>query len=247
MKISRIALYCATALLCLLVTCELSNAAPVTVQLPCSATSIALNTPPTSATAQCPSTPLPPPPISSSTCIAGAKTDLPGVTLICSGSFVRHDGACNPLASGSCPSVSGPYSFANVFGPWPGKDHASDDEIFKLQTHQALSIPFTPSPGHSTSFFVNSTYMPDNNAVFSISTVPGLFNNGRKNGSTVICAAGHNPNLTTSSNGRANVGCVLDPGKQYWLNMAPGIAVNSVFTGCQITPCVVSVQEQFQD
>jgi len=123
----------------------------------------------------------PPPVPTSATCRQGAATDIPGVTLVCSGSFVRHAGGCNPLVTGGCPTVSGPFSFANVFGAWPGV-YIANDQIFTLGLNQAISIPFTPSPGHSVSFFVNTTYTNAQQNVFSISTEPGLFNNGRANG-----------------------------------------------------------------
>lgn len=186
-------------------------------------------------------------PPTNGTCTSGAATDLPGITLVCSGSFVRHAGGCNPLVVGGCPTVSGPYSFANVFGPFPGT-HIANDEIFTVELNQAVSIPFTPSPGHSVSFFMNQTYLPGVvQDVFSISTEPGLFNDGRANGSTVICAQGRNPNLTTSSNGTAGVGCVLQAGKQYWLNMVPGVVFNGVFQACNKLPCKIAVQEQYQN
>jgi len=180
-------------------------------------------------------------------CTTGQAGDLQGFTAVCSGSLINHAGACNPASAGSCPTVTGAFSFDNVFGAaYPGSGFGSD-KIFSLGLKQFLSIPFTPSPAHSVSFFVNSTYMPDNNAMFSISTSPGLFNNGQANGTTVICAGGHNPNLTTSSNGTPSVGCALNPNTKYWLNMVPGVAVGGTFQACTTTPCKIAVEEQFQN
>ena len=181
------------------------------------------------------------------TCTTGQTGDLTGFTAVCTGSFINHAGACNPASAGSCPTVTGGFSFDNVFGAaYPGTSFGSD-KIFSLGLKQFLSIPFTPSPAHSVSFFVNTTYMPDNNAVFSISTSPGLFNNGQANGTTVICAGGHNPNLTTSSNGTPSVGCTLNPNTKYWLNMVPGVAVGGTFQACTTSPCKIAVEEQLQN
>jgi hypothetical protein len=182
-----------------------------------------------------------------SSCTTGQTGDLSGFTAVCTGSLINHAGACNPASSGSCPTVSGAFTFDNVFGAaYPGAGFGSD-KIFSLNLHQFLSIPFTPSPAHSVSFFVNTTYMPDNNAMFSISTAPGLFNGGQANGTTVICAQGRNPNLTTSSNGGSGVGCTLNPNTKYWLNMVPGVAVGGTFQACTTAPCKVAVEEQFQN
>lgn len=188
------------------------------------------------------------PPTGASTCNNGQAGDIPGYTALCYGSFVRHAGACNPQQNGSCPTIYGPFSFANVFGAWPGTQFAHD-EIFSPGRTQFISIPFVPTPGHSVSFFQNQTYQPGTTqSVYSISTAPGLFNHGVANGTTVICAQGRNPNLTTSSNGTAGVGCVLSPGKQYWLNMVAGVVFNGVFTPCPPTEaCKIAVQEQLQN
>jgi hypothetical protein len=179
-------------------------------------------------------------------CVAGTGSDLPNYKAVCSGTFILHAGACNPLVTGGCPSVFGSFTFDKVFGSnWPGT-HFGNDEIFSLGLNQYLTIPFVPSPGHSVSFFVNGTYMPGNNAVFSISTAPGLFNGGRANGTTVLCAQGHNPNLVTTSNGGA-AQCKLDPNKTYWFNLAPGVVFNGAFMPCTKAPCKLAVQSQLQN
>jgi hypothetical protein len=177
----------------------------------------------------------PPPPPPGGTCKTGTPADLPNLTAVCSGRFITHTGTCNPDA-GTCPSATGGFSFAFVFGSaWPGNNGATD-EIFSLGLNQYLAIPVDPSPAGTESFVVNTTYMPTNNAFFAISDAPGNFT-----GSGVECSNGRNPNLVASSNGSA-ANCHLDPTKHYWLNMAPGVVVNGTFTACAKAPCKVAVQ-----
>jgi hypothetical protein len=54
-------------------------------------------------------------------CVAGTGSDLPNYKAVCSGTFILHAGACNPLVTGGCPSVFGSFTFDKVFGSnWPG-------------------------------------------------------------------------------------------------------------------------------
>ena len=170
------------------------------------------------------------------TCQPGLASDITGVTALCSGALSQHTGGGNHSLG------SGNYTFNFVFGGgWPGT-YSGYAQIFTLTSSQYLSIPFTPSPGNSIAFGVNTTYMPNNNAVFSISTQQGLFNGGVANGTTVLCANRSNPSLITSSNNYAQANCKLDPTKTYWLNMVPGSYING-FNACAKTPCNIAVEE----
>jgi len=212
-----------------------AHAASYNQPLQCAATGIALNNPSTSATVQCPNLPPPPPPPPGGTCKTGTPADLPNLTAVCFGRFITHIGTCNP-DGGTCPSATGGFSFAFVFGSaWPGNNGATD-EIFSLGLNQYLAIPVDPSPAGTESFVANTTYMPTNNALFAISDAPGNFT-----GAGVECSNGRNPNLVASSNGSA-ANCHLDPTKHYWLNMAPGVQGPAGFAPCAKAPCKIAVQ-----
>ncbi|MGH8041692.1 MAG: PKD domain-containing protein [Rudaea sp.] len=142
-------------------------------------------------------------------CTNGASGDIPGYTALCSGNMTLY----NPGQHNLGPS---PYSFPFVFGGnWPGT-YFGDAVVFSLPKTQFLSIPFTPTPGHSINFVVNGSYT-HNPVTFSISTSAGLFNNGAK-GNGVVCVKSNAPNLTVSSNGYTPINCVLNPTTQYWFN-----------------------------
>lgn len=166
-------------------------------------------------------------------CTTGQTGDISGYTALCSGYMYRF----LPTQTKVGPS---PYTFDFVFGSaWPG-DRFGLTELFNLGQTQFLSIPFTPSPAHTITIGANTTYMPENNAVFSVSTQPGLFNSGVANGTTVLCVQKKNPNLIITSNNNSQAQCKLNPGQTYWLNMLPGIIFNGVFTGCQSSNCVIA-------
>ena len=188
---------------------------------------------------------LAPPPTA---CTDGTPADFPGYTALCEGTMQFYP---NPVPITEGPS---PYTFEFVFGSaWPGYEHDGPIESFTLPVGRYLSIPFQPSPGHTVQFSYVDTYAPDNRNIFSVSTEPGLFNNGEANGTTVLCAAKGYPNLPVTSNGTTTA-CVLpDMNRTYWLNMLPGnVASDGTFvpcTGMKTGPggttmfkCAVSVQ-----
>jgi len=198
--------------------------------LQCQATGIALNTPSTSATVQCPNVP---PPITGS-CTQGSTGDVSGYTAQCAGVYKLHSGGTN-LTKG--PSQ---YTYSFVFGDsWPG-DTFGATRIFTIGKKQFLSIPFKPTPGHTVSFNVNGTYtlFP---VTFSVSTSPGLFNNGAA-GNGVICAKTNNPALKVTSNGNTTSNCVLSQNTTYWLNVIPAkYGTSGWYTGCDTSQCQLGV------
>ena len=162
-------------------------------------------------------------------CTPGTTGDAPGFTALCSGSMtLYHPGA----------TIKGPsnYSFDFVFGgPWPGA-YFGFTTVFTMSKTQFLSIPFTPAPGHTIAIAENGTYT-SYPITFSVSTSPGLFNNGVKNGTTVLCAKTNNPNLTITSNSTAGQNCTLNSGTQYWFNVIPAKYANGSWAGCTTNTC----------
>jgi PKD repeat protein len=149
---------------------------------------------------------------SGTSCTTGTTGDVAGYTAICSGLMYLH----NP---GSTKLGPLPYTFAFVFGSnWPGT-YWGDAQSFSIAGTQFLSIPFTPSPGHTIGITENQTYtgFP---ITFSVSTSMGLFNNG-KPGNGVLCAQTNNPTLQISSNNTATNCPNLDTNTQYWFNVIP--------------------------
>lgn len=178
-------------------------------------------------------------------CTDGTPADFPGYTALCTGSMQFYP---NPVPVTEGPS---PYTFAFVFGDaWPG-NRFGYTEVFTLPVGRYVSIPFQPSPAHTVQFNDNSTYHPGTSNIFSISTAPGLFNNGAANGTTVLCVGKSNPDLVVSSDGSQS-NCVLpDTNRTYWFNMLPGIVVNGKFSGCtgmtngtKTFKCAVAVSQQ---
>lgn len=171
-------------------------------------------------------------------CTNGQTGDLPGYTALCTGTAKLYTGG-SPSTLGP-----GPYSFSFAFGsPWPGANFGYAT-VFTLTGTQFLSIPFVATPAHTVQFSTNSTYTPNNNSVYSVSTSPGLFNNGTANGSTVLCVGKTNPSLTVSSDGTPQMKCYVNTAGTYWLNMVPGLIVGGTFTGCTKSPCNIAVSPQ---
>jgi len=155
-------------------------------------------------------------------CTPGTASDASGYTAVCSGSYKLHSGGQDTLKG---PNT---YTFPFVFGDiWPGSRFGTSD-IFTVGTKQYISIPFTPSPGHTISLNENQSYTSDA-ITFSVSTSPGLFNNGQANAADnatsgaqgVVCVATNNPALKLSSNGSTTAQCKLNANTVYWFNVIP--------------------------
>ncbi len=173
---------------------------------------------------------------SATACTTGQAGDMPGYTALCYGPMSLY----SPNKTTLGPS---PFTYDFVFGAaWPGAYAGLSSQITMSQT-QFLSIPFVAAPGHTIVTGVNTTHMPNNNAMFSVSTQPGLFNNGVANGTTVLCVQGRNPSLTISSNNYASASCKLNTTSTYWLNMVPGLIPpgGGSFVPCSKTPCSIAV------
>lgn len=168
-------------------------------------------------------------------CTTGQTGDISGYTALCSGNFSLYTPA---------KVIKGPgaYTFNSVFGgPWPGA-WAGLTSVFTLTPTQFLSIPFIASPEHNVVASNNSTYTPNNTAVFSVSTQPGLFNNGVANGTTVLCTSSGYASFTITSTTPPVPGaqCVLNTSTTYWLNMVPGGSRNGAFHGCTKSVCNIA-------
>jgi len=181
------------------------------------------------------------PPVSTITaCTTGTTGDVPGYTALCSGPMSLHN-------SGGANVAKGPfaYSFANVFGgPWPGT-YFGYTEIFNLGKTQFLAIPFVGNPAHAIAWVENQTYTPQP-VTFSVSTAPGLFNGGVKNGTTVICVASRNPNLAVASRSYPTAQCQINTTTTYWLNVIMGsynLSTGIFAPGCGSTQCSIGFQE----
>jgi hypothetical protein len=149
--------------------------------------------------------------------MASPDANLSTYTARCSGTM--------KFFRGGTTTTSGSYSFDFVFGgPWPGTNEGGTMQIV-IGKNQFLSIPFTPSPGHTIGIQENESYNGPFPVTFSISTSPGKFNNA-KAGNGVVCAQSSLPVLTMTSNGTAGQKCNLSAGTQYWFNIIPA-AYNS--------------------
>jgi hypothetical protein len=188
----------------------------------------------------CSSVPPPPP---SSKCKPGLPADLPGITALCAGSFKRH------VSGPTQTPDNGTWTFDFVFGAWAGAIHNGWDAIFNVGSGHYMAISFTPSPGHSVAFRINTTYTLSRQDIFAISKKQGVF----LDGPDTVCNSATNPNLTTSSNGTPGVLCKLDAGTTYWLNMVPGTGKPrqplspATFVPCAPDYCIVAVQVQSQN
>lgn len=167
-------------------------------------------------------------------CTTGTTGDVPGFTALCSGNMTLY----KPGASQLGPS---PYTFPFVFGSdWPGSNFGYA-MTFDLGNAQFLSIPFTPTPGHTISFVENNTYT-HYPVTFSVSTSPGLFNNSAK-GNGVLCVKSGNPNLSMSSNG-TTANCTLNENTQYWFNVIMATYSGSTWVKkCPGSSCSVGFNE----
>lgn len=150
---------------------------------------------------------------SGAACTTGATGDVAGYTALCSGTMTLY----NPAASTKGPSS---YSFNFVFGSaWPGSYQGDVNQII-VAKNQFLSIPFTPTPGHTIAISENESRNGGFPVTFSVSTSMGLFNNG-KTGNGVICVQTNVPGLSMTSNGTTGQNCTLSQGTQYWFNIIP--------------------------
>lgn len=148
----------------------------------------------------------------STACTTGATGDVSGYSAICSGYMTLHTSSNTKLG----PS---PYTFPFVFGSnWPGS-YFGYTQIFTVSGTQFISIPFTPSPAHTIGISENQTYTSFA-VTFSVSTSPGLFNNG-KAGNGALCVQSNNPTLQFGSAGSVTNCPNLDPNTQYWFNVIP--------------------------
>lgn len=171
-----------------------------------------------------------------SACTTGQAGDLSGYTALCYGSAKLYSGGSTTLGPSN-------FTFSFAFGsPWPGS-YLGYTTQWTLASNQFLSIPFVASPGHTVIFSTNSTYTPNNGSVYSISTSPGLFNNGTANGSTVLCVSKTSVSVTSNNNPGSN--CHINATSVYWLNMVPGVfAPGGAFVACSTTPCNIAVSAQ---
>ncbi|MBS0571402.1 MAG: PKD domain-containing protein [Proteobacteria bacterium] len=174
-------------------------------------------------------------------CTTGQAGDMSGYSALCFGNYVFYDGSKHTVGPAA-------YTFPFVFGGvWPGA-YTGYVSIFTMNPNQFVSIPIQPTPGRSVSFSINPTFMPSNKATLSVSTSPGLFNNGVANGTTVLCVmGGSTPSITTTSDGLSGAACNMNPNQTYWLNMMPTFLLNGTFTQCAKAPCSVAVGERLLD
>jgi hypothetical protein len=181
--------------------------------------------------------PVPPPVLGA--CTTGTRGDVPGYTALCSGAMKLKNSAGPPINKGPFA-----YSYPNVFGAaWPGS-YLGQTSIFNVGKTQFLSIPFVASPAHAVAFVENQTYTPQP-VTFSVSTAPGLFNGGVKNGTTVICVASRNPNLTVASRYFPTAQCKITTTGTYWFNIVIGsynVTTGVWIPGCATLACGVGVQ-----
>lgn len=171
-------------------------------------------------------------------CTNGQTGDISGYTALCYGSAKLYSGGSQTLGPSN-------FTFSFAFGtPWPGSYFGYTTQ-WTLANNQFLSIPFVASPGHTVVFSTNSTYTPNNGSAYSISTSPGLFNNGAANGSTVLCVGKNNPSLSVTSNNSTGANCHINATSVYWLNMVPGsFGPSGSIVSCSKTPCNIAVSAQ---
>lgn len=153
-------------------------------------------------------------------CTEGTPSDVAGYTAHCSGSFLFHTGLSQDVRRPA--TAIAPYTFRLIIGnnvnDWPGGPFGTT-EIFSLGLKQYLSIPFTPTPGHTITVNEAQTYTQHPISI-SVSTSPGRFNNAEAGNGVMCVHSGGQPSLILSSNGNT-AQCKLAPNVQYWLNIIP--------------------------
>lgn len=167
-------------------------------------------------------------------CVDGTPSDLVGLTAVCSGTLEKWS-----LATGGTATTIGPsdYTFDFVFGSdWPGSLDGFE-VVFALPPDRYAAIPFKPTAHASTSLQLEPYRSEGKLGRFmTISTAPGLFNDGKPNGTTVLCSTTETrPTMEVSTDGTPRT-CALDPDTVYWLNIAPDCSLSTCGVGVKQAP-----------
>lgn len=190
--------------------------------LQCQATSIALNSPSTSATVQCPS--VPPPPTPSGVC----KT-IPSATAGIA-RFNRWSGTYTVnLCANGCGKQADVTSFNSIYGTWPGQYGLI--AYLEIPTSAYASLGFTVPANYMTAAnrpaFLYGAYKVGETGAsttqgITISTTCGDFSNPATNPTSTVVPGCWKNNSTSGNNlltWRSDTTCVLKGGQPYYLNI----------------------------
>lgn len=203
-----------------------ANAASYVQSLQCAATGIALNSPTTSATVQCP---VAPPPVTCTTPFV-----VPNST---GGNFTRWATTTTINYFGMGNIVVDTTKYDSIFGqkptaePWPGNSGIT--AVLPVPINRYLSAGFTVPAGYMASapanrlgeYLVNASAFSGAGISATISTCPGDFSNPSAPTSTVVAGCWGNK---VRGGGRllfweppqhVSPSCVLNDGKTYYLNI----------------------------
>ena len=151
---------------------------------------------------------LAPPP----SCVPGAAGDVPGFTALCSGKLT--DEYTQVVTTGT-------YTYEFVYGaPFPGAASTTAHPLsINVTGDKFVSIPFTI--GSSTNYVEigdNDTFTK-HPITFSISTAPGLFNDGTTSADVLVVKT-RDPNIVFGAAPNPPAGWLqLDPNRRYFFNM----------------------------